>query len=266
MKPNTHIPLHNADRNTFLEVFPSSEKVSANFSYSEVYNSKVNQSSHPISKQVIACAQFLRDYFGLPMTITSSYRTYVPAGGASYSPHMMAVALDLQFTKSLVSQQKRDELFTIIRDDFARKGDIFQGLWERGCRGFGIYDTFIHIDTAHIELYPKMRSKRGTKYQGENFATWNKMQRLRRIPAPVADSSATLPGLPDSGIIDSIPADNAIGKAVLEGIGTVEGMVEEIFNDEDRLQGVSFQGVAKMATIVLVVAVVFAGCFYMALS
>lgn len=268
MTPETKIPVAPGDRNDFVIITPSSAQASPNFTYSELFNSKVGRSSHPLSRQVIDCAQFLRDYFGLPIRITSTYRNYVPTGGASYSPHMIGVAIDLQFDKSSVPAAKRDELYTVIRDDFKRKGAIFQGLWERGCRGFGSYDTFVHIDTCHIELYPKMKAKRGTTYRGENFAFWNKMQRLRRIPAPAAIPAVFSDETPepDVSVIDSIPADNVIGKAVLEGIGTAEGLIEEFFNDEDRLSDVSGKGVANMVIIMLVVGIILAGIVYAIMS
>lgn len=79
----------------------------------------------------------LREFFGRPITILSSYRSpaYNAAisGAASQSYHMQFLALDIA-----VSGVRPSEVFRTLR--VWRANHKFTG-------GLGLYDTFVHIDT-----------------------------------------------------------------------------------------------------------------------
>ena len=213
---DTFKPIHVDDFNRFVKTDGNDERqVVANFTLDEFYNSKIGK-PHWISLNIIECAQIIRDWAGVPTEVNSSYRDYVPTGGATYSPHMMGEALDLDFFES----NMEEELLVRIRDDFDAKGELFQRLWAAGCRGFGVYDGFVHIDTVPVELYAPFRAKRTMEYRGSKFAYWNKQKRLRNVTIAYGESTEVVvqPSIPDK-----------IG-------GIVDGLVEEIRNDEDGIE------------------------------
>ena len=87
-------------------------------------------------EQALRVVDQLRGIVGVPITISSSYRSEkynAACGGAKYSQHKMFKALDIQ-CKSLLPNVIHNRL-TRLRND----GE-FEG-------GLGIYRTFVHIDT-----------------------------------------------------------------------------------------------------------------------
>ena len=216
---DTYKPVHVDDPNEFVTVSANdSSKVAANFTAKEFYNSRIGK-PHLMSKQVIRCAQIIRDWAGIPTEINSSYRNYVPTGGATHSPHMMAMGVDLDFFEVA----KEEELLIRVRDDFDQKGELFQALWAAGCRGFGVYDGFVHIDTVPVELYEVFKAKRGAKYNGEQYAYWNHQKTLRNKKIDYGSTDSVVePSLPD------------------KITGIVEGMVEEINSDDGMESGMAW--------------------------
>lgn len=178
MTTTTHYPTYSQDIQEYIQVTNSSEKVTENFRMNELFNPRNGLAKHPLSKKVVDCLQLIRDYFDVPIRVTSTYRNYIPTNGvspASISPHMLGQAIDFQF---IGTQEEVDNLYLFFKEDIENKGMLFQLLWEKGCRGFGSYDNFIHIDTVRSELYPAFSAKRKALYNGEIYAHWNKMKRL----------------------------------------------------------------------------------------
>lgn len=82
--------------------------------------------------------QLIRDRIGKPIKINSAYRTKeynVKVGGAYYSQHLKGNAADI-----VVKGMTPKQLLIIIRE-MQMAGTIHWG-------GVGLYDTFIHFDTA----------------------------------------------------------------------------------------------------------------------
>lgn len=231
-KMTTHIPQAIGDPNALLSIRKeSTELVTPNFQQRELFNPKVGGTEHPLSRQVVVAVQVVRDYFGVPIGINSTYRNYVPTGAgvvdaASKSPHMLAQAVDFRF---MADEDQADNIHIAIRDDFASKGPLFRQLWAVGARGFGVYDTFIHLDTVRAGLYPAFAAKRTALHEGEPFAYWNKMKWLRNRKL-------------DDGLLSSIVKGQA---------GMVAGFLSEAADDEDRGADVTLGHVTNLLALIL---------------
>lgn len=240
MKPDTLLPLHDNDPNDFVMVSSgSSARVTDNFTEGELYNPKIGR-SHPISLQAVRCVQIVRDAFDYPIRITSTYRTYVPPGGVSQSPHMMACAIDFQFVGA---QAEVDRLFVSVREDYKAKGPLFRALWDAGARGFGVYDTFLHIDTVQSELYPSFRSKRTDTWRGARYAYWNNQKRLRYNTDTVSANIAQQSGISFDWLF--------------RPFGALVGMFREIISPDDRGTDIKGRSLAWALVAVLLFGLAF---------
>lgn len=228
MKPKTHYQVREEDPNRYIMVSRSTGFVTDNFTMLELYNPKVGLKEHPLSMDVVDCLQLIRSFTGVPIRVNSTYRNYIPTDGvnpATTSPHMLAQAIDFSF---MASKENSEKLYVAIREDFDRKGPLFQLLWEAGCRGFGSYDTFIHIDTVRSELYAPFKGKRGTYYRGEMYARWNNMKSLlyRKADVVLTPAGELQPSTESK--------DNPVVEEVKSVVGTVIGVMKEIFDNEDQ--------------------------------
>ena len=117
-----------------------------NFSYNEIACNDDHETVI-LNAEVINHAQNLqkfREWYNRPMQVTSWYRT--PAynkkvGGSPKSQHLDGVATDflLPTDFSTFSNKRKDEFIKNCRNK-----------WHEICKnsgGFGIYDTFIHLDS-----------------------------------------------------------------------------------------------------------------------
>lgn len=200
-KSDLKIIPHPDDPNVYIDIYDDKEQITDNFQSWEFFNRKVNLPHHLLSRQAIDAVQLIRTWFGVKIRITSTYRTYIPSGGATYSPHMLAQAIDWQFIiDDNFTKAQAENLYLIIREDFKNKGPLFQELWKIGVRGFGSYDTFVHIDTVVPELYPKFKAKRGTTYLGRHYARWDKMKELKYL-YPKPELMDVVAAIPDQEII-----------------------------------------------------------------
>ncbi len=119
-------------------------KVSKNFALSEFYTKCRYNTGHYLDSILIPSVQYIRGYYGVPVKIISTYRTYEcnkQAGGATKSQHMQYDAVDWKFTGKYASVMHKR-----YRDDIKNKGIVFQALFKIGCRGFGTYATSNHLD------------------------------------------------------------------------------------------------------------------------
>lgn len=254
MSIKTHYPVRADDPNQFRMISDSDEAVTTNFTSKELYNPKAGLPEHPLALQVVYAVQIVRDYYGFAIRVNSTYRNYIPKDGvapATISPHMMAMAIDFSF---LVDKQTAQDLYMSMRDDFNNKGELFQLLWSAGVRGFGIYDTFVHIDVVVPELYPVFLKKRGTKYNGLHYAYWNKMKILRYKSPSKSYGRA--------GQYVEVEQSIEVIQTAEEAAGAVMGYVSEFFEAEDRgqdfTQGSMLYLVSTLLTILILIIVPFA--------
>lgn len=265
----TYLPLHPNDSNEYTIIGRDATQVTASFSAQELFNPKTGLSEHPISLTIVRVAQAIRDYFGIPVRIENpanpigrTYRNY-PSSGANPSGHHLAQAIDLSF---LVEKKIANELYLLCRDDFDKKGPLFQRLWDLGCRGFGSYDTFIHIDSVIPELYEGF-AKRRSKHRGLRYGRWNNMKALKYL-------SPTAYGLlPENSVIEikplptdfptsvennnsSIPTDIIPEKTIVEtaketakkAIGSTIGLFTELMSRdvEDKYEDANQSNIGYM--------------------
>ena len=120
-------------------------QVTENFNMKELYSNSFNApAEHFLDDRVIQALQYIRSASGVPIRVTSTYRTLAHntlIGGAKKSQHMVGKAIDFQFVNNNAQELKR--LHTLMKDE---DGPLRRALWDLGVRGFGYYQTFAHID------------------------------------------------------------------------------------------------------------------------
>ena len=141
---------------------------------------------------------------------------------------MLAQAIDLRFA---VDEKTAQNLYMHVRDDFDKKGALFHLLWDKGCRGFGSYDTFLHLDTTKAELYSPFKAKRTTSYRGQRFARWNKMKNLR-YRRPIMNFVPNEMGQME--VRENQQDANILTEALNTASGVIRGYLAEIMDAEDR--------------------------------
>lgn len=119
-------------------------KIVPNFENGEFFTKSIDfvGDSHYLNEKLIYAAQAIRDYLGVPVNVNSTYRTYLGnlnEGGATGSLHLKGEALDLQTNGG--SAQIQYEVET--------QGPLYQKLRSLGIGGFGIGQSFIHLDTRN---------------------------------------------------------------------------------------------------------------------
>lgn len=90
-----------------------------------------------VIKTCIEKLEPMRSVIGVPFILNSAYRSpeyNEKIGGASQSKHMEGIAFDIAWTKSLKEKFGTMEKFK----------EYVETYW--GVKGFGFYDTFVHID------------------------------------------------------------------------------------------------------------------------
>lgn len=120
-------------------------QVTENFNMKELYSNSFNApEEHFLDDRVIRALQYIRSASGVPIKVTSTYRTLAhntAIGGSKRSQHMVGRAIDFQFVNN--NQQELIRLHTQMDD---KDGPLRAALWDLGVRGFGYYSTFAHID------------------------------------------------------------------------------------------------------------------------
>ena len=145
-----------------IDIYPSGEKVAENFTMNEFYCKSVNAPlTHPFDNVLIEAAQSIRDEYAAPVTITSTYRTLLgnlAAGGKSGSLHLTGEAMDFKMSPDKLTE---------LKEDIRKKGKQFKKLRLLGIRGFGLYPTFVHLDTRGEEYPAANTDSKGS------FAFWD---------------------------------------------------------------------------------------------
>lgn len=141
----------------------SNEWVAENFVMSEFYSGSPDApAEHFLDGRLITACQTIRDWFGVPVRITSTYRTESHnsmVGGSSSSQHLYGLAVDFQFTEN------NDENLAELHRHIKLGGDLAYQLADSGIRGFGFYNTFAHIDV-------RTQDGSGDSIAHGDFVTW----------------------------------------------------------------------------------------------
>jgi len=126
----------------FISIFKDSLlQVTSSFKLNEFFCKCPDfvKTSHLLDFRLITAVQAVRDYYQMPVYITSSYRTLfcnAKSGGAHNSYHLTGRALD--FSCPNINSR--------IKDDISAKGKLYSSLRSIGINGFGFSDSFIHFD------------------------------------------------------------------------------------------------------------------------
>jgi len=126
----------------------SNIQLTKNFNAKEFYSHCVDVlGSHYLDERLINAMQFIRDYYNVPVFITSSYRSVLCntiAGGALNSQHLKGLAIDFDF--------KNENIQKKYINDILNKASIYYSLLSYGINGIGLYNGFNHIDTRDSNL------------------------------------------------------------------------------------------------------------------
>lgn len=123
-------------------------QLTPHFKASEFYSKASNApASHDFYTECVEAVEFLRAHYGVAWRITSTYRP-----DSIGSQHRECRAVDSQDTKSYKGHGS-----AIIKDLVEQllnsKSDVFRQLRKLGINGFGVYDTFVHLDCRTAPLH-----------------------------------------------------------------------------------------------------------------
>lgn len=139
-------------------------QLSPHFKAREFYSTSADRpTQHEIAEPCILAAEILRTHFNKPWRISSTYRT--PAHEARILKNAGVAYFTSQHTKKKAfDSQPADlsaETMAAIWLDFTTEGELYQKLRAVGITGFGIYNTFIHLDCRDDEFKAKRKDKWG---------------------------------------------------------------------------------------------------------
>lgn len=125
--------------------------------------------SHFLDNRLIEAVQLIRDFFNTPVLINSTFRPHKTKG---YHPKGMA--LDFSF------QNSNKDLISAYSWEISKRRELFYKLRAIGINGFGIYDSFGHIDT---------RQEKGmhVDQNGNYYALWDST--ILNAPSPLGETA-----------------------------------------------------------------------------
>lgn len=159
--------------------------ISPNFLASEFHSKKASApASHPFYSELVEAVQFLRTYYDKPWRITSTYRP-----DSIGSQHRECRAVDSQ-------PIDRDPvvLADLQRQLCDKNSEVFRKLRSLGITGFGVYDTFCHLDCRDVDKFPAPHQDRVGR-----FAFWdNRKKKVATTPPARPKTSTPTPKKPAS--------------------------------------------------------------------
>jgi hypothetical protein len=126
----------------------NTNKVTNNFTEKEIFDASFgtqNINGFDISKNVVEAWQIVRDYFGVPIKLTATYRTKewdISKGRSGNGQHPKRTAIDGAFLGS-----NAEETQLKFHAEIEQKGELYKALRQKGVTGIGLYDNFNHLDT-----------------------------------------------------------------------------------------------------------------------
>jgi hypothetical protein len=122
-------------------------QLSDNFVESEFYSkSEDAPDCHTISSKLIQAVQLVRTVYGMPICITSTYRTALGNMLVGSSPTSRHRTPEAAVDFKACNEAQNDELIGQLYAEFREQGEVYQTLRSLGINGFGFYDGFIHFD------------------------------------------------------------------------------------------------------------------------
>lgn len=141
--------------------------ISPHFNTHEFYsNSSDAPESHPLYPQLVNAAELLRNRFGA-WRITSNFRTeaherqILAKLGTPFfvDEHMKGRAIDSQ--PGTADPARNAQIMKELAADFLANGNIYRALRLLGITGFGLYDTFVHLDCRDSNFKAQRRDQFG---------------------------------------------------------------------------------------------------------
>ena len=130
-------------------------QITNNFTEHELFTKAPGVDSHELSDKTINGVQIIRDYYGIPVYIDSSYRPIWYNrlwGSEDTSQHILKTAIDFTFRNSHYQKMYNSEI--------DNRGPLYHKLVAAGIRGFGLYNTFGHIDSRANYVFWDERKKK----------------------------------------------------------------------------------------------------------
>ncbi len=115
-----------------------------------------------LDDDIIECLQIIRDYYGIPITVSSTGRSPKHnaslKGSATNSQHLYknGTAIDFSFVGMKTKGTKGYEAAIHYTHQMANKGELYDLCFEKGLRGVGYYNSFFHIDArkqSHLSTW-----------------------------------------------------------------------------------------------------------------
>jgi hypothetical protein len=160
---------------TYINSKTPEKMVTKNFSMKEL-KSRCTYGRYPagnfIALNTVLGIQFLRDFYGCPISILSNYRDIQCndiAGGATYSQHIFRNALDFKFIGKN-GAKIQDRFF----NDIILKSMVLKKLAELKIRSFGSY-AYGH-GTNHMDCRQIPINKGNGKAYGVDIITWGEFK------------------------------------------------------------------------------------------
>ncbi len=118
----------------------------ANFTQAEIYNGSFGHvgNSFNMSDKTLQAAQIIRNYYKVPFKVNASLRTAahdISKGRSGTGTHTKGMAIDIAPTTN------KEAILVDYHNQILTQGPLYQQLRLAGIGGFGLYDTFLHIDS-----------------------------------------------------------------------------------------------------------------------
>jgi hypothetical protein len=134
------------------------DKPFENFGYftgAELYSNSADAPAyHGVSKIAIHGFNVIRGYYNVPVKINSTYRTVLhqlSLSSVGNSQHVQkdqdGTPVSLAIDGTFLTDEHRRLFMPDLHKQILERGPLFERLREAGVTGFGIYDTFIHLDS-----------------------------------------------------------------------------------------------------------------------
>lgn len=146
-------------------------QIAPHFKASEFFSNSSNApASHDFYSELVEAVEFLRTHYGVAWRITSTYRPE-----SAGSQHNLCRAVDSQDAASGAGNPS-PVILALVSELLNPRSEVFRTLRRIGITGFGVYDTFVHLDCRDISRFPAAHSD---KYG--SFAFWD--NRKKKLPA-----------------------------------------------------------------------------------
>lgn len=171
--------------------------IAPHFTAGEFHSKRPNApASHDFYSECVEAVAYLRSHYGVPWRVTSTYRP-----DSVGSQHRECRAVDSQDTQSGAGHGS-PVMLDLVAQILNPKSEVFTQLRRLGITGFGVYDTFVHLDCRDTTKFPAAhRDKLGA------YALWDERSDAYKAAAELKKKApqTTSPALAPSSAKNSNP-------------------------------------------------------------